>query len=94
MYTLIGSAKLNEIDLELYLRTVLAQIADHPISQIQGRLPGAWPHHSSPTLPRLHKTHSTSVHQKTSGHLMTHFTGVNRDSEYACAQIENCQRAA
>jgi transposase len=39
MYTPIGSAKLNGIDSELYLRTVLAQVADHPISHIQDLLP-------------------------------------------------------
>src|ERR1700722_15098636 len=33
MYTLIGSAKLNGLDPELYLRTVLAQTPDPPISQ-------------------------------------------------------------
>jgi len=37
--TLIGTAKLNGIDPEPYLRSVLAHIADHPINRIQKLLP-------------------------------------------------------
>jgi transposase len=39
LYSLIGLAKPNGLDPEIRLRTVLAQIADHPISCITELLP-------------------------------------------------------
>ena len=39
IYSLLGSAKLNGLDPELYLQHVLERIADHPISKINELLP-------------------------------------------------------
>lgn len=39
IYSLLGSAKLNGLDPEIYLQNVLERIADHPISRINELLP-------------------------------------------------------
>ena len=42
MYTLIGTAKLNDLDPQAWLADVLRRIADHPASQLHELLPWHW----------------------------------------------------
>src|SRR5204862_6073840 len=43
MYSLIVTAKLNNVDPRAWLADVLARIADHPASQLHELLPWHWP---------------------------------------------------
>jgi hypothetical protein len=42
MYTLIGTAKLNDIDQQAWLADVLERIAQHPIRRLHELLPWHW----------------------------------------------------
>jgi hypothetical protein len=42
MYTLIQTAKLNDVDPQVWLADVLARIADHPITGLAELLPCNW----------------------------------------------------
>jgi hypothetical protein len=43
MLTLIGTAKLNEVDPQAWLADVLHRIADTPMSRLPELLPWNWP---------------------------------------------------
>jgi transposase len=43
MYSLIATAKLNEVNPRAWLADVLARIADHPASRLDELLPWHWP---------------------------------------------------
>jgi hypothetical protein len=56
IYSLIETTKLSNIDPEHYLRSILTQIADHPINRIAELLPWRWAgktdaKHARPTGP-------------------------------------------
>ena len=49
MYSLIITAKMNDIDPQTWLADVLARIADHPVSKLDELLPWRWKAKSSAT---------------------------------------------
>jgi hypothetical protein len=53
IYSLIGTAKLNGLDPEAYLREVLTRIADHPINRIEELLPWHLAERAAPADARL-----------------------------------------
>jgi transposase len=61
IYALIGTAKLNGLNSEAYLREVLSRIADHPIKHIEKLLP--WNLVAEVTGNSRRETDTTTVHQ-------------------------------
>jgi hypothetical protein len=49
MYSLIVSAKMNDVDPQAWLAHVLACIAQHPVSQLDNLLPWNWRHQAAQT---------------------------------------------
>jgi hypothetical protein len=53
MYTLIQTAKLNNVDPYAWLADVLARIADHPMNDLAALLPWNWKNAESGASPPL-----------------------------------------
>lgn len=50
-YTLIETARLNDIDREAWLTDIIARVADHPINKIDDLLPWKWKPHAERATP-------------------------------------------
>jgi hypothetical protein len=64
IYSLVGSAKLNGIDPESYLRNVLSRIADHPITTLRS--------YSRRTSPQVYSSPTKRRHRRRRGHERSH----------------------
>lgn len=51
MYSLIVTAKMNDIDPQAWLADVLARIAEHPVQRLDELLPWNWSTHARSVAP-------------------------------------------